>query len=41
VPLRAAIIHLGRRLLDGSSDRTRGIMSGPLTLLFGLAPGGV
>jgi len=28
-------------LLAGSSDHTRGIMSGPLTLLFGLAPGGV
>src|SRR5262245_27858264 len=32
---------LAGRLLAGSSDRTRGTMSGPLTLLFGLAPGGV
>src|SRR5262249_46618602 len=32
---------LAGRLLAGSSDHTRGIMSGPLTLLFGLAPGGV
>src|SRR6266851_19141 len=40
-PLRAAIIPLAARLLAGSSDRTRGIMSGPLILLFGLAPGGV
>src|ERR1700674_537966 len=40
-PFRAAIIPLGHRLLCGSCDHTRGLKSGPLSLLFGLAPGGV
>jgi hypothetical protein len=40
-PLRAAIIPLGHRLLTGSCDHTRGLKSGPLSLLFGLAPDGV
>ena len=40
-PLRVAIIPLGRRLLAGSCDHTRGLKSGPLSLLFGLAPDGV
>ena len=40
-PLRVAIIPLGRRLLASSCDHTRGLKSGPLSLLFGLAPDGV
>lgn len=37
----ATIIPLGRPLLDGSSDHTRGPLAGSRTLLFDLAPGGV
>lgn len=37
----AAIIHLAPRLLEGSSDHTRGLRADHPTLLFGLAPGGV
>ena len=40
-PLRVAVIPLGHRLLCGSCDHTRGLKSGPLSLLFGLAPDGV
>src|SRR6476659_5213098 len=36
-----AIIHLAPRLLEGSSDHTRGLRADHSTLLFGLAPGGV
>ena len=36
-----AIIHLAPRLLAASSDLTRGFWADRLTLLFGLAPGGV
>jgi hypothetical protein len=35
------VIPLGRPLLDGSSDHTRGSEAGRRTLLFGLAPSGV
>ena len=42
VPLRAAVIHLGRPLLDGSSDlpESKTERTAP-PLLFGLAPRGV
>jgi len=37
----ATVIPLGRPLLVGSSDHTRGSVAGRRTLLFGLAPSGV
>ena len=41
LPKEATVIPLGRPLLAGSSDLTRGSAAGHRTLLFGLAPGGV
>ena len=38
---KPTVIPLGRPLLDGSSDHTRGRTAGNRTLLFDLAPGGV